>query len=266
MNSEQNNLSFWDHLDVLRGVLIRIICVTLVAALGAFLSKDVLFSIILAPKEPDFLIFRLFRLLGERWHMPSMIPDEFHIKLVSTQLTSQFMAHMNMAIYAGILVAAPYILYQLYHFISPALYKNERRYTALVVSASYVLFMIGVLVNYFLLFPLTLRFLAGYVVSSEVQPMITLDSYTDILMMLSFAMGIVFEIPVLSWLLAKIGILKSSMLTRSRRYAIVIILVVAAIITPTSDIFTLLMVSIPIYVLYEISIIVVKRTEKKPEK
>lgn len=266
MNNVQTNQTFWEHLDILRGVLIRIICVTLVAAVGAFLSKDILFSVILAPKDPDFLIFRLFRFLGERWHMPSMIPDDFHINLVSTQLTSQFMAHMNMAIYAGILVAAPYILYQLYHFISPALYKNERRYTAFVVTASYFLFMTGVLVNYFLLFPLTLRFLAGYVVSPEVQPMITLDSYIDIMMMLSLAMGIVFEIPVLSWLLAKLGILKAWMLTRSRRYAIVLILVLAAVITPTSDIFTLLMVSVPIYILYEISIIVVKRTEKKTEK
>lgn len=266
MNNELNNLTFWEHLDVLRGVLIRIICVTLIVSVCAFLFKDVLFSMILAPKEPDFFIFRLFRILGEWWNMPSMIPGDFHLRLVSTQLTSQFMAHMNMSVYVGVLVAAPYILYQIYNFIAPALYTNERHYTAGVVSCSYVLFMTGVLVNYFLLFPLTLRFLAGYVVSPDVEPMIALDSYIDMLMMLSLAMGVVFEIPVLSWLMARIGILRSSMLTRSRRYAVVFILVISAIITPTSDIFTLLMVFIPIYLLYEISIIVVKRTEKKVEK
>lgn len=266
MSNNANNLTFWEHLDELRGILIRIICVTLAAAIGAFLSKDVLFAAILAPKEPDFFIYRLFKALGEHWHIPSMIPADFHIRLVSTRLTSQFMAHMNLSVYTGVLVAAPYILYQLYHFISPALYRNERRYTAGVVFSSYILFMIGVLVNYFLLFPLTLRFLAGYVVSPEVQPLITLDSYISLLMTLSLAMGIVFEIPVLSWLLARTGILKSAMLTRSRRYAVVVILVIAAVITPTSDIFTLLMVSVPIYILYEISIIVVKRTEKKAEK
>lgn len=265
MDHNSNNLTFWEHLDALRSVLIRILCVTAVAVVAAFLSKDVLFGVILAPKESDFFIYRLFRTLGAQWHIPAMMPGDFHIRLVSTQLTSQFMAHMNMAVCAGILVAFPYILYELYRFVSPALYKNERRYTVLVVGASYFLFMTGVLVDYFLLFPLTLRFLAGYVVSPEVEPMITLDSYTGILMTLSLAMGIVFEIPVLSWLLARFGILKSPMLARNRRYAVVITLVAAAVITPTSDIFTLLMVSVPIYILYEISILVVKRTEKKAE-
>lgn len=263
MDKNDKNLTFWEHLDVLRGVLIHIIGVTVGAAVVAFLFKNELFRMVLAPKEPDFFIFRLFRKLGERWNLPSMIPDDFHIQLVSTQLTSQFMAHMNMSLYVGLLVVAPYILYQLYHFVMPALYRNERHYASRVVAFSYLLFMLGVLVNYFLLFPLTLRFLAGYVVSPEVEPMITLDSYTDTLMMLSLAMGLVFEIPVLSWLLAKFGILKAWMLARSRRYAVVVILLIAAIITPTSDIFTLLMVSIPIYILYEVSIIVVKKTEIK---
>lgn len=262
MDNNEKNLTFWEHLDVLRGVLIRIIIVTVAIAIIAFLCKDELFKLLLAPKEPDFFIYQLFGYWGKKWNIPSMIPGDFYIQLVSTQLTSQFMAHMNISIYIGILAAAPYILYQLYRFISPALYKNERLYTSKIVVSSYLLFMVGILLNYFLLFPLILRFLAGYVVSAEVRPMITLDSYIDTLMMLSLAMGIVFEIPILSWLFAKLGLLKSWMLTKNRRYAIVIILLVAAIITPTSDIFTLLMVSVPIYILYEISIIVVQRTEK----
>lgn len=261
MTENKADLTFWEHLDVLRGVLIRILCVTTLAAVAAFLFKDTLFDIILAPKAPDFFIYRFFRYLGETWHLPSMIPSEFHIRLVSTGLTSQFMAHINMALYAGLLMAAPYILYQFYLFVSPALYRRERRYTLRIVVCAYVLFMLGVVIDYFLLFPLTLRFLAGYVVSPEVEPMITLDSYTDTLMMLSLAMGLVFEIPVLSWLLARMGILKSGMLSRNRRYAVVVILIVAAVITPTSDIFTLLLVSVPIYILYEVSILVVRRSQ-----
>lgn len=259
MNRNEESLTFWDHLDVLRGVLIRIVLVTVTATIIAFLCKEELFKLLLAPKEPDFFIYKVFKRLGEAWNMPSMIPADFHISLVSTQLTSQFMAHMNISLYIGVLVAMPYIFYQLYRFISPALYQNERRYTSHIVFFAYVLFMAGVLLNYFLLFPLTLRFLAGYVVSTEVQPMITLDSYTDTLMMLSLAMGLVFEIPVVSWLLAKLVGLKVEMLTKNRRYAVVVVLVVAAVITPTSDIFTLFLVSVPIYILYEISILVVRR-------
>lgn len=259
-------MSFWEHLDALRSVLVRIVCVSVVTALVAFCFKDELFTILLAPKEPDFMVYRLFRMLGERLALPSMVPENFHIQLVSTQLTSQFMAHMNVSLYAGLLVAAPYILYQLYHFVAPALYGNERRYAVRLVVWSYLLFMLGVLLSYFLLFPLTLRFLAGYVVSPEVQPMLTLDSYIDTLMMLSLTMGIVFEVPVLSWLLAKSGILKAWMLAGSRRYAIVVVLVVGAVITPTSDIFTLLLVSIPLYALFETSVFVVKKTEEHRKK
>lgn len=262
MYKNEENLTFWEHLDVLRNVLVRIVLVTVTATIIAFLCKDTLFKLLLAPKEPDFYIYQLFKRLGEAWNMPAMIPADFHIRLVSTQLTSQFMAHMNMSLYVGLLVAMPYILYQLYRFISPALYKNERHYTSRIVVCAYILFMAGVLLNYFLLFPLTLRFLAGYVVSTEVQPLITLESYTDTLMMLSLAMGVVFEIPVLSWLLARLGVLKVSMLTNNRRYAVVIILIIAAVITPTSDIFTLLLVSFPIYILYELSIVVVRKNGK----
>jgi sec-independent protein translocase protein TatC len=158
-------------------------------------------------------------------------------------------------------LASPYIIYQLFRFVSPALYANERRYVVQMTFWGYLLFMLGVLLNYFLIFPLTFRFLGTYQVSALVENTITLTSYVDTLMMLSLMMGIVFEIPILSWLFARLGFLTSSFMKKYRRHAIVLILIVAAFITPTSDVFTLTLVSLPMYLLYEISISVVKRTE-----
>ena len=160
----------------------------------------------------------------------------------------------------GVLCASPYILYQLFRFVSPALYANERKYVVRVVGYGYIMFMVGVLISYFLIFPLTFRFLGTYQVSDQVENMISLQSYISTLLMMSLAMGIVFEIPILSWLFAKLGFISADFMRRYRRHAVVIILVVAAIITPTSDVFTLLLVSLPMWLLYEVSIWIVKRS------
>jgi sec-independent protein translocase protein TatC len=168
------------------------------------------------------------------------------------------MIHMKVALMAGLLIASPYILYTLFRFISPALYENERKYSIRITVAAYVMFLIGVVVNYLLIFPLTVRFLGTYRVSEEVQTLLTLTSYIDTLTMMTLIFGIIFEIPVVSWLLAKAGMLKASWMTRYRRHAIVAILIVAAIITPTADILTLVIVSLPIWLLYETSIVLVR--------
>ena len=151
-------------------------------------------------------------------------------------------------------------MYQLFRFVSPALYANERKYVVRVVGYGYIMFMVGVLISYFLIFPLTFRFLGTYQVSDQVENMISLQSYISTLLMMSLAMGIVFEIPILSWLFAKLGFISADFMRRYRRHAVVIILVVAAIITPTSDVFTLLLVSLPMWLLYEVSILIVKRS------
>ena len=245
---EQPVLTFWDHLEELRRVLFRVVGVVLVLMLVAFCFKEELFGIVLAPRQNDF---PLYRWLGA---------ESFSVQLINTQLASQFITHMKVACYAGILLASPYIIYQLFRFVSPALYANERRYVMKVTLWGYLLFMVGVLLNYFLIFPLTFRFLGTYQVSETVVNTITLTSYVDTLMMLSLMMGIVFEIPILSWLFAKLGFFTSSFMKHYRRHAIVLILIVAAIITPTSDVFTLSLVALPMYLLYEISIGVVNRT------
>ena len=242
-------MTFWDHLDVLRSSLIRISIAIVVCAISAFIMKDELFSIVLAPRSSDFVIYRL---LGV---------DAFQISLMNTGLTEQFMIHMRTALYAGLLVASPYIIYELFRFVSPGLYQNERRYAVWIVGAAYVMFMVGTLINYFVVFPLTVRFLGTYQVSPDVANMLTLQSYVDTLLGMSLVMGVVFELPVVCGLLGRMGLITDRMMSTYRRHAIVAILVVAAIITPTTDVFTLLVVALPIYLLYELSIQIVRTTK-----
>ena len=254
--SKDEGLSFWDHLDVLRAIIIRIIVVTIVCGIVAFLFKEELFAVVLAPRNPDFLTYRLLARISGLFGGDT--PDNPVIQLINTGLAEQFVIHMKTALCAGVLCASPYVLYELFRFISPALYANERRFAVPIVLNSYIMFMLGVLLSYYLIFPLTFRFLGTYQVSEDVVNMISLQSYMSTLVLMSLSMGIVFEMPVVAWLMARMGLLSSSFMSRYRRHAIVVILIVAAIITPTSDIFTLLMVSLPMWLLYEVSVGIVK--------
>ena len=242
-------MTFWDHLDELRGVIIRVLVVTALGAAVAFCLKDELFAIVLAPRSSDFITYQL---LGV---------EPFCVHLMNIGLTEQFMVHLKTAFYVGVLVASPYIIYQLFRFVSPALYDNERKYATLLCLSGYLMFMLGTALNYLLIFPLTVKFLGTYQVSPDVANMLTLQSYMDTLLMMNLVMGIVFELPVVSWLLGKMGLIKASMMQSIRRHAIVAILIVAAIITPTTDAFTLFVVALPIWLLYELSIVIVKITE-----
>lgn len=249
-------MTFWDHLDALRGVIFKVILVTVVFGMIAFLFKDELFRIVLAPKDAGFITYRWLDSIGGIFSPAES--QTFSVELINTGLAGQFLIHMKTALCAGVLCASPYILYQLFRFVSPALYEDERRYALTVVGSGYVMFIVGVLVSYFLIFPLTFRFLGTYQVASEVDNLISLDSYMSTLIMMSLSMGLVFEMPVLAWLFGKLGFLTPQFMRRYRRHAIVVILIVAAIITPTSDIFTLLMVSLPMWLLYEVSIFLVR--------
>ena len=215
--------------------------------LVAFAMKETIFDIVLAPSKSDFF---LYRIIGA---------EPFDIKLINTGLAEQFTIHMKVALTVGLLVASPYILYLLFHFVSPALYENEKRYSVRITLSAYLMFIVGVALNYFLVFPLTVRFLGTYSVSADIENMLTLSSYVDSMLMMSLWFGIIFELPVVCWLLGKFGLLKAEWMTRYRRHAIVAILIIAAIITPTGDIFTLMVVSLPIYILYEASAILVRR-------
>jgi sec-independent protein translocase protein TatC len=249
MSETAESKSFWDHLEDLRGSLIRMLVAAFVFSMLAFCFKDLLFKVVLAPKDSSFFMYRLFG------------GGDFSIQLMNTGLTEQFMIHLKTACAFGLLMASPYIIYVLFDFVRPALYEKERQHSVSLVLAAYVMFLVGVAVNYLFVFPLTVRFLGTYQVSNEVRNMLTLQSYMDTLLMLSLVFGIVFEIPIISWLLARFGLLKAEWMTQYRRHAIVAILVLSAIITPTGDAFTLIIVSLPIWLLYELSVIVVRRTE-----
>lgn len=246
MNSPSEYASFWDHLDELRSRIIRVLLIVVVSTVVAFLLKEPLFNVVLAPRSSEFVSYRL---LGV---------SAFSIHLINTGLTEQFMVHMRTSLYIGVLLASPYIIYEMFRFVSPGLYDNERRYALWIVGSAYVMFILGTLLNYFLVFPLTVRFLGTYQVSADVTNMLTLQSYIDTLISMSFLMGVLFELPVVCWLLGRMGIINAQMMGAYRRHAIVAILVLAAIVTPTTDVFTLFVVALPIWILYELSVLIVK--------
>ena len=263
MTQEDSNASFWDHLDILRKVLFRIIAVWAVVSVVAFVCKDALFGIVFAPKDDGFATYRLIDSLCRQFGLP--VPDPINIQLINTGLAQQFMTHMKTALCTGVVVAAPYALYELFGFIAPGLYNNERLFASRFIVSGYFMFLIGICMSYFIIFPMTFQFLGAYQVSDEVVNMISLESYMSTLIMMCLCMGIVCELPVMAWLAGRMGLVKSSYMTRYRRHAVVVILIVAAVITPTSDVFTLMIVSLPIWLLYEFSVLIVRGVERNRE-
>ncbi len=248
-------MDFWGHLDELRSYIIKALVAVAVCAVAAFCCKDWLFSIIMGPSKPTFVTYRLFTQL-------TGITDDFHVALFNPELAQQFLVHMRVALWMGLLIVSPYILYLLFHFVAPGLYAHERKYAIRAVGGGYIMFLMGVALNYFIIFPLTFRFLGTYQVSADVPNQIALTSYVSMMLTLCLMMGLVFELPILCWLLAKLGVLKATMMTQYRRHAIVVIVIVAAVITPTGDPLTLSVVALPIYALYELSVVIVKKTAK----
>lgn len=255
-----NLLTFGGHLEVLRRMLFRILGVTAVIAVAIFCVKDMTWELLLAPSEWDFVTYRLIEDAMRAIGFDSFRFSEYHVELIATDLSSQFMTHITTAIYLGLLGASPYILYELFRFASPALYENERRYSVQVVIIVYALFVLGVLMSYYVLFPISFRFLGTYSVSERIHSTITLDSYVSTFTTLTLVMGVVFQLPVIAFALAKLGFISSSLLSSYRRHALLVIMFVAAVITPP-DLMTLILVSIPLYLLYEVSIRVVKWVE-----
>lgn len=245
-------MDFWDHLDELRSCLLKALAAVVICAVAAFCCKEWLFTIVMAPSKSTFVTYRLFTSL-------TGVGSDFHIDLFNPELAQQFLVHMRVALWMGLLIVSPYVLYLLFHFIAPGLYAHERKYAVRAVGSGYLMFLMGVALNYFIIFPLTFRFLGTYQVSPEVPNQIALTSYISMLLMLCLVMGVVFELPVLCWLLAKMGVLKAEFMTRYRKHAIVVIVILAAVITPTGDAITMSVVALPIYLLYEVSVRVVKR-------
>ena len=260
---DSNLLTFGGHLEVFRQMLFRILGVAGLIAIVVFCFKDITWSILMAPSEWDFCTYRWLETTMQAIGIDFRF-EEFHVDMIATDLSSQFMTHITTAVYLGLLGASPYILYELFRFISPALYENERKYSVQVAVIIYVLFLLGVLMSYFVLFPISFRFLGTYSVSAKVVSNITLDSYISTFVSLTLVMGVVFQLPVVAFFLGKLGVVSSWMLSKYRKHALIVIMLVAAIITPP-DLMTLILVTIPLYLLYEVSIRVVKWVEPKEQ-
>ena len=249
-------MTFGGHLEVFRQMLFRILGVAGVIAVVVFCCKETTWDVLMAPSEWNFCTYRWLETAMQTAGMDFRF-REFHVDMIATDLSSQFMTHITTSVYLGLLGASPYILYELFRFVSPALYENERRYSVQVAGIIYVLFILGVLMSYFVLFPVSFRFLGTYSVSARVVSNITLDSYISTFVSLTLVMGVVFQLPVISFFLGKMGVVTHEMLAGYRKHSFIAIMLVAAIITPP-DLMTLILVTIPLYLLYEVSIRVVK--------
>lgn len=255
---EDSAMTFWDHLDALRGVLLRAVVLLVALAVGFFiLMPDIFDRFILAPCRPDFPVYRWlsdiassnFLGLGD----DASGVDNSTISLINVNLSSQLMLHLSTSLWLAVIVATPALLFLVWQFVAPALYAREQRPLRTALCAGTAMFYLGTAVSYFVIFPLTLRFLAGYQLSPLIPNVISIDSYMDTLTGLCLMMGLVFELPVVAWILGCLGIVERSFFRTYRRHAIVALVVLAAIITPTGDPFTLLVVFIPLYLLWEAS-------------
>lgn len=255
--SNDNLLTLGGHLDVFRKMLYRIVLVVIGFSAIIFLLKNTTWRLLLAPSKDTFITYRILEDICS-YCGGHLTFEPFKIDLISTELSAQFMAHLSTAFYIGLIFSSPYILYELFKYISPALYDNEKKYSVKLVVMIYFLFIIGVLMSYFILFPIAFRFLGTYSVADEIRSTITVDSYVSTFATLTFMMGFVFQLPIIAFFLAKMGLINYELLIRYRRSAFIVILLVAAIITPP-DLLTLLLVGLPMYLLYEISIRVVRQ-------
>ena len=255
-------MSFWDHIDALRSVLVRIVVILVVMTLGLFFVMPSIFDrVILAPCHGDFVLYRLFeRMTSSVSWLPQFSTDGFQVELINIKLASQFFIHMSTSFWLALVLTFPIVLYLLWTFVAPALYPKEKKGVKTAFLIGCLMFFLGVAVGYFIVFPVTLRFLADYHVSQLVPNQISLDSYMDTFLMLIFIMGIIFELPLVAWLLGALGVLHRGFFRTYRRHAVVVLLVLAAIITPTGDPFTLMVVFLPIYLLYEVSAYLVPKS------
>jgi len=260
-----DEMSFWDHLDDLRNTLFRIAAfVAIASVVFFFFMRDIFNNAILAPTRNDFFLYQWFNSIAKKVSFfPDFCTGTFQVKVININLSSQFFIHMTTSLWFALVFSFPFVIYQLFLFVKPALYSNERKHAAGVFFFGNILFYIGVAVGYFFVFPLTLRFLAGYQLSTFIEQSVSLDSYMSTFLMVCFWMGIVFELPILAWFLSQLGILHREFFNKYRKHAFFTLFVIVAIFSPTGDPFTIFLFFLPIYALWEISAFVVKREPVK---
>ncbi len=259
---QEAEMGFWEHLEVLRGHIFRSAAAVLVFSILAFLGKKIIFdSVILAPLQTDFITNRLLCKLGHLLSSDALCFKKLNLVLQNIELSGQFMTHLYISFIAGLVLAMPYIVFEIWRFVLPALHPNEKKYARGAVFVISSLFLLGVVFGYFIIVPLTINFFGTYQVSEQISNQIHLSSYISSLVSVVVGAGIVFELPVLVYFLTRIGIVSPAFLKKNRKVMLVIILTLSAIITPP-DVFSQILVSIPLLLLYEASIKVAKRVYK----
>lgn len=263
--TEDGEMSFWGHLEELRWHIMRSVIAVLVLSIVAFLNRKFVFDyLILSPANAEFFTNRMLCKIGEFLHIKAICMDQLNLKIININMSGQFLTHMYISFITGLIVAFPFVLNEFWRFIRPALHKNEARYSGGAVFISSLLFFLGVLFSYFLIVPLTINFLGTYQVSPTVTNQISLQSYISTVISVIFAVGLVFELPILIYFLTKIGLITPAFMRKNRKYTIVVLLVLSAVITPP-DVFSQVLVCIPLIGLYEISILVSDRIYKKQQ-
>lgn len=261
----KDSMSFWSHLEELRGHLVRSAIAVFVFAIGAFVAKDYLFDyVILAPKEPYFITNRIFCYFADALSAPALCINKNPVEIINIELAGQFKTHIIVSIISGLIVSFPYILSEFWSFIRPALHPKEKANSRGAVFVTSFLFLTGVAFSYFIIAPLTINFLGSYQVSDLVANQIALRSYISTVTVVTFATGIVFELPVIVYFLSRVGLLTPEFMKKNRKVAFILIIALSAIITPP-DIFSQILVGIPLYGLYEISIRISKRVVRELE-
>jgi sec-independent protein translocase protein TatC len=261
--AEEKEMGFLDHLEILRWHLIRSAIAIIAFAIVAFIYHRFIFDeIILAPKTPGFITNELLCRLGKWINMNALCINSTTHQIININMAGQFSTHIMVSLIAGLILSFPYIIWEIWRFIKPALHSTEKRHTRGAVFFISILFIFGVLFGYYVIVPLSVDFLTNYSVSGEVQNLINLNSYISTVTSATLATGIVFELPFFVYFLSKIGLITPSFLKRNRKYAIVIILIIAAIITPP-DVFSQILVSLPLFALYEISIYISRKVSYK---
>jgi len=261
----EEEMSFFGHLASLRMHLVRSALVIVSVTALAFIYYDVIFNqIVMGPKNPSFWTYRMMCVLADKFSLGAdFCIKEIPFNIINTEMAGQFTLQMNSSLIIGIVLGFPYLLWEIWRFVKPALHENERKSASGFVFYASLLFVLGILFGYYIIAPLSVNFLANYTVSAYIVNNITIDSYLSTVATLTLGTGIIFELPIVIYILSKLGVMTPQFMRNSRRYATVIILIIAAIVTPTPDLFTMFTVSLPLFLLYEISIIVSGKVEKK---
>lgn len=263
----ESEMSFFEHLNALRSHLIRAaLAILIFTSVAFYFNEFIIDTVIFGPKDPNFWTYRMMCKMGELLHMDGWCVSEFDFTIISTELGGQFNLMINSCIVTGIVFGFPYLLWELWRFIKPALHEKEKKAASGFVFYASFLFLVGILFGYFIIAPLSVKFLAGFSVSNDIKNTFSIDSYLSTVLTLTLGSGIVFELPILIYILVSLSILSATFMRKTRRYAIVLILIIAAIITPTPDAITMGVVAFPLLMLYEVGILVASGVEKRRAK